>query len=392
LNFRVSKRSRIFILVGLGVLALAFILTTRINFKGHYEGLFLLKGKEGALFELKDDLFLGDGSRLILALDVDGPRERLMRFFSHKEQKRPYLYYEWDSSDGTGFVRNYLPGGCELLTCFGRFIDDGGKEVQGLFVGGGLPSNVHGDDEVAMDETGMAYNDGKRWYHIWCTSNEGLASARTRQPCFPSSWKFLGSSILNEGNRKLAIRSSHEAMVDGVPLRVDRYAYFRAGKTFFKLSIWIKNTGDRPVSIYYVYGDEPWLGDYGTSAGNVGWVKDGVVRNVSAVDTDKYTFAGMFDFGNELIGEKHNYTGVADFLEWLGNDKPFVYFSNSPTEYVVKGTIGPPLNGESRYIGLQWGPKTLAPGEKVNYMMAIGMAGSDPKTGFPVKPDVTPPK
>jgi len=171
MNFRVSKRSRIFILAGLGMLALAVILTTRFCIKGRYEGLFLLKGKKDSLFVLKDDLYLGDGSRLIIGFDMDGPRESIRKFMGGTEPDRPYLRYDWDEKDGKGFVRNFLPGGGELITCLGRYLDSDGEEVHGLFVGGGLPKNVRDNDVVKENETGMAYNDGKRWYHVWCTTN-----------------------------------------------------------------------------------------------------------------------------------------------------------------------------------------------------------------------------
>jgi len=38
-----------------------------------------------------------------------------------------------------------------------------------------------------------------------------------------------------------------------------------------------------------------------------------------------------------------------------------------------------------RYIGVEWGPRKLHPGQTENYIPAIGMAGRDPKTGMPVR-------
>jgi hypothetical protein len=242
-----------------------------------------------------------------------------------------------------------------------------------------------------MDETGMAYYDGRRWYHIWCNSNEGLASGdQLKDDTYgPFGWKFLGSRVLHQSSRSLALESSHEAVVDGLPLRVDRYAYFRAGETYFLLSIWIKNIGKTPATYCYIYGDEPWLGDFGTSKGNVGWVSDRLVNYAEFIDPDKYSFAGYFDFGNDAVSPNHDFTMTADFLEWLGDFKPdLVYFSNGPTEYPKRDGPKVPLASDSRYIGLQWGPHTLKPGESHNIRLAVGMASYNPKTGSLAKPEI----
>jgi len=208
------------------------------------------------------------------------------------------------------------------------------------------------------------------------------------EPSHPSSWKFLGSEVLNKSNKELAIKSSHEAVIDGVPLRMDRYAYFRAGDTFFVLSVRINNVGDRPIGFYYVYGDEPWVGDFGSSKGNVGWVDGKLIKTVQYVDAGKYSYAGYFDYGNDLVSPEHDFTKTANFIEWSSKDKPLVYFSNSPMDSPKGSGEGAPLGSDERYIGIQWGPKVLKPGESVHYVLAIGMAGNDPKTGFPVKPKV----
>jgi len=380
------KHYRLYAILSLAIIALIVIAATRFNIKRHFEGVYILKAGKGALIELTDDIYLGDGSRLIWGMDLDYP---VFHVGETKEEltKGPHLYYEWDSGEGGGYVRNFLPGGKELVTCFSRF-DDVDKQEHGLFVGGGLPASVRVDSALKLNETGMAYFDGKTWHHVWCSVNEGLASCISAQKVPSFKWKFLGSKVLQSTSRSLSIRSSHEVVMDGVPLGIDRYAYFNAGETFFVLSVIIKNTGKSPVSYYYCYGDEPWVGSYGTSAGNVGWVKDRVMDYVGWVDTSKYDFAGMYDCGNDAIGEGHDFSMTADFIEWLGNNRPEqAYFSNAPNDFPKEG-MKEPLSSNQRYIGIQWGPRILRPGQTERYSMAIGMAGHDPKTGFPVKPDI----
>ena len=44
--------------------------TVKFNLSGNYEGIFLLKGQGGAVWEVKDDLFLGEGHRYIAGIDL----------------------------------------------------------------------------------------------------------------------------------------------------------------------------------------------------------------------------------------------------------------------------------------------------------------------------------
>jgi hypothetical protein len=381
-------RKKLLCLIVAGGLAALMLATVKINLTHNYEGLFLLKGKGGALLEVKDDLFLGEGHRYIAGIDLEGIKERLnRRFEAHANAPQiPSLYFEWNETKGAGFVRNYLPGGKQLLTAFSRFIDDDGKEVSGLFVGGGLPANAKDDRIVKLNETGMAFYDGTRWFHIWCNVNEIIANSRLEAQ-YPSSWNYLGSRVLHHNSEDLIIESNHEIIVDGAPLRMKRIAHFTAGKNYFVLSIQISNTGSWPTTYFYIYGDEPWLGNYGTSGGNVGWAADGLHRYRGLINTRKLHYAGLFDFGNDAIGEGHDFTLTANFIAWFGNVEPFVFFSNGPSDLPGINEKLMPLSGNARFLGIQWGPRTLLPGQSEKYTMAIGMAANrDPKTGFPVIP------
>lgn len=384
---RLPGKSLRYALISVGIAVILFTIFTHFDITGRNEGLFLLHGRN-TLFEVKDDLFLGDGDRLIYGIDYDSPKFLFARFFKRSkppEPGTPHIDVHWNCKDGSGYVMNYFGDGRKIFTSFSRFEDSDGLETHGLFVGGGLPKNVMGSDLGKMDETGMAYFNGKRWEHLWCNVNEGLGSGKTMAPVTPAMWKFLGSRVLNSG-KSLAIESSHEAIVDDVPLRIDRYAYFRPGEPYFLLTIRLKNVGNQPVSYYYCYGDDPWLGGFGSSKGNVGWTKDRLYQYVGWVDTSKYTWAGYFDNGNPAAGEGHNYTNSANFIEWIGDETPAVYFSNDPMEYPTESNQNEPLKSNARFIGIQWGPRRLAPGEVEIYCLAIGMAWNDPQTGFPVKP------
>jgi len=383
-----ARKHHLYLLIGIFTVAAILFITTRFNLTGRFEGIYILKGPPGKLFELKDDLYLGDGCRVLYAIDFDSIRRNFLRKPPKHKPGEAYLDFEWDSGDGSGYVWNYMPDGRKMLTCFSRFESSSGKIVHGLFVGGGLPEETRGDDLLKMNETGMAYYDGKRWYHVWCNVNEAIASEDFPTAVIPAEWEFLGSSVLRAGLKSVLLTSSHRVVLAGVPFRVDRFAHFRAGDTFFILTIRVTNIGDHGTSFFYGYGDEPWVGNYGSSEGNVGWVKDRLIKYEGHADPGKYTYAGYFDYGNDAIGEAHTNSNIADFIEWFGDDRPDdVFFSNTVDEPDEEKNPKP-LYSDTRFIGLQWGPTPLAPGDSRTYILAIGMAGYDPKTGFPVKPPI----
>lgn len=381
-----SRKTVVYVLVIIALLVSLTIITVNVHITGSHEGIFLLRGQRGALFEVKDDIYLGEAYRYIIGIDFDKARELYSKLFTDNGPSEPYLYYKWDEKNGEGFVRNHLTEGRQFLINFSRFVDEFGKDASGLFVGGGLPENVKDDDKVKMNATGMAYYDGTRWFHIWCNANEALFNMNL-EPRYPSSWKYLGSRVLHHSKDDLILESKHEVTIDYVPLRIDRHVYFKAGAPYFVLTVAIRNTGANPVSYYYVYGDDPWLGNYGSSGGNIGWSGDGFYNFVGSIDTNKYNYAGYFDFGNGAIGERHDYTRLANFIEWFGNTKPFVYFSNDPYDIPPLNNEKIPLSSNARFISIDW-EQTLQPGQSATYTMAIGMANIDPKTGFPVKPEV----
>jgi hypothetical protein len=376
-----KNKKILFFVVALGILSCILVTVVRFQITGNFEGVFLLAGKQGRLFELKDDLFLGEGNRYIAGIDLEREKQFFYHLFHASAAQPPYLYLEWNEKSGQGFIRNFLPGGHQILTCFGRFLEDGKKEVSGLFVGGGLPATVAGEDPKMENETGMAYFNGQRWFHIWCNVNEGIVTERLHN-LYPSTWKFLGSKVLHYNDQDAILESSHEAQADGVPLRIVRHVHVRAGETYFVLTITIRNVGNTAAKYSYFYGDEPWLGNFGSSAGNVGWSAEAIYDYATVVNTNRTNFAGFFDYGNDAIGEGHDFTLASNFIEWFGNRKPYVYFSNGPDQ---PPQLGQPLSSKTRFLAILWGPRTLQPGQSETYTLAIGMAGLG---RFPVKPEV----
>ncbi len=384
----ISSRRRIACLAAVVVLAVCATVV-KVRPYWHFEGVYVLKGGDG-WFEITDDLVLGDEDRLLLALPVE-PVFKFLRGNVSYASAGTHLEYEWFRFDGSGHVEGHFADGTIFLTCLSRYLDSGGKETRGVFVGGGLPFDLGDAGKETLNDTGVSFFDGTRWHHIWCNVNESIAPWSSPSTIIaPSAWRFLGSRVAKDTSEELVITSSHEVELDGLPFRVDRVAVFRAGTRYFTLAIRFTNTGRFPGGYYYVYGDEPWVGNYGTSIGNVGWVRDRLVPYEEAIDPREHRWAGYFDYGNEAAGEEHIFSGIANFIEWQGNITPdLVYFSNQIGTYAPPERRVPLNHPNNRVLFLQWGPRLLDPGQSDTIILSIGMADSDPASGFPVKPDTS---
>ena len=352
---------------------------------GHFEGIYLNRNTGSRVYELSDHLIVGQEKKLIFARTLNNSYYRMaMRLFPKLGNRSSHLYAEWNPWDGSGFVSSSFPDGTGIVTYLGRYLD-GEKRVHGLFVGGGVPETVEQGHNFNMNNSGMTYFDGKRWYHIWCSVNEGIGSAATGVTLTPSQWEFIGSGVESRSSDQVIIASKHKAVIDGVPVNISRKMHFTAGAPYFNLEIRIKNVGSTPLNYIYLYGDEPWVGYYGSSLGDVGWVQDRLVPYEETIDTKKYSYLGMADIGNSVIGEQPSYTNLANFLEWFGPEQPGIaYFTNDMNHLPAAGKKIP-LESNERFIGLQW-ERRLNPAESATIRLAIGMAVLDPITGIPVKP------
>jgi len=379
-----AKKFLIFLAITNAALFIVLLLTVRFNITGHFEGFFLLRDKSSGKYEFADHLYVGEGSRLVYGVNLTTLQYQFINSFlpAHKETT-VHLHCDWNPHDGSGMVSNHLADGTRLVTYFGRYLDDD-EEVHGLFVGGGLPETVSQSSNYNLNRSGMTYNYGQRWYHIWCSVNEGIGTVDGKVMLTPSHWKFLGSRVVRRSDREVVLSSSHSVVIDNLPVRIDRRVSFTAGETWFNLEITITNVGNEALTYRYAYGDEPWVGYYGTALGDVGWVQDRLVNFEELLDGARYSHAGMVDSGNRVIGERPVYTNLANFIEWFGDEQPLVYFANKGGQPPLPGTRVP-LESNERYIALEWA-RALPPGESAVIRLAIGMAMFDPRAGVPVKP------
>ncbi len=138
-----SRRGRLCaVAAALLILVIVLILlTTRITIRGALEGIYLLEGGPGALFEIKDTILLGDYERVIIKVELGG-------LFSGRRSKEdgvrnvPEFRYSWNDDEGQGYIKSFFPDGAKMMISFGRFLDSQGQAPQGVFVGGGPIMNT----------------------------------------------------------------------------------------------------------------------------------------------------------------------------------------------------------------------------------------------------------
>ncbi len=387
-----TRIRRILIFTVIAIISCSVLLLTKVTFDFHddVDGFFLLKGVDGAWLELTDDLTPEDASNLLWGIPIH-PFRRIIEEKPSGKNQDTYIDFRWDKKDGRGFIRNSWRDGRKLIINLGRFRESNGKYPSGLFIGGGLPPSDPDYEYLNNDETGMTYFDGKRWFHVWCNVNEGIQSPSSPfLPSYPSDWEFKGSWVRENDGTNLTIESRHRVILAGVPLDLNRLLFYTKGDKYVILTTEITNRGTAPSSMQYQYGDEPWIGNFGSSAGDVGWTKKELLLTEREVDVKRNTFIGMFDYGNPLAGEAHNFTGIANFLEWDDSEHPDKAYVSNFFGGALRGPGPAPLaSPTNRVIGLQWGPLTLNPGESFHFAIAVGMADIDPRTGLPVKPETT---
>jgi len=372
-----------FLLVG----SLIVVSKVTFHFKTTAEGFFILQGEDGNWYELTDDLVPEDANRLIWAMPLYPFRSKI---FSTKcdNSSDSCVELRWNKRRGDGFIRNTWPDGTKLIINLSRFRDSQGKYVEGIFIGGGLPPSDPDYQQLNKEATGMAFFNGRRWFHVWCNANEGVMSLQPYFiPVYPTDWTFKGSWVRENDGKNITIESHHELAINGQPMDVTRHIFYTSGNTYVILATTITSRGNNPVTFQYYYGDEPWIGNFGSSAGDVGWMGQELIKSEREIDTRQNTYFGMFDYGNDLAGEMHNFTGIANFIEWPRDNGPeSAYISNFGGGLSEEGKSLPLNHPNNRFIGLKYGPQVLKPGETFSFTIAVGMAGNDPRTGFPVKP------
>lgn len=285
----------------------------------------------------------------------------------------PLIQVRYDVDSGRGYVIEQRDTGERFMVNFSLFSGDG-LEPKGLFVGG-APKGM------TENSSGVSYYDGNKWRHLWCTANEGIAPSGGKEVLTVPSWKYISGRIIRTAFGGVTLISEHEVLISGQPLRITRTAAINSGENYFTLAVTMTNIGTSAVSFDYAYGDEPWVGEFGSSSGDIGWHSGGLVKYETRLPLDA-SYAGFIDYGNDLIGEPHVFDNTAGFIEWHPPATE-AYFSND--FHRVEPTI-PLSDRENRVLNIVWKNQSLEPGQSRTYRFAIGMARFNEISGLPEKP------
>jgi len=386
-NNAVKKTLIIKILIsGVVILTLGFasifVFHDLFGFTSSNSAFYLLRGKKGGI-EITRDLLLEDADRLIFMLDANCIFNYFMRGIAYA-RGRSLLELSWDRETGRGDIKQYKKDGTIITISFSRFTEDSGIP-QGLFLGGNLP---YGDPAMSPDETssGFGYFDGNRWNHIWCSANEGFNLTNTNHTIVPPLWKYEGSKVIKNRPEEVILESEHSAQIEDISIKMKRLVQFKAEDDFFTLRIKFTNASTKPITYGYAYGDEPWLGNYGASEGDVGWDPDGIIKYEKFISPSK-RYAGFWDIGNDAIGEKRgSYTGYANFIEWVEPQPSYVFFSNALDNCCTE-TL-PLFAKHNRVINIVWLNQLLMPGESKEHVLIIGKAIASPDSALPQIPNI----
>ena len=332
--------------------------------------------------EVKNDLIFEESERLLFTVDA---RWIFNTFLETSATARGNAVQEltWDRQVGRGIIKEFRSDGTRMAVILSRFMDLEGTP-HGLFVGGDLPF-LDASGQHTEDANGISYFDGTRWYHIWCAINEGLSIAGIDKVYYPEHWNYVDSKIVKSTMDEIIIESTHEIDENGVRIRMIRSLSKTTAEDYILLKITFVNLADSRLIMNYSIGDEPWIGDYSNSLGDVGWIHNKLIKYETLISPTRNRYAGFIDRGNDVIGETTNYTGIASFIEWLGTPPSIAYFSND-FSFETLDESRPLDSYDNRVLNLSWIQQSISPGKSKTYSFAIGMAPVNKETGMPEKP------
>ena len=293
---------------------------------------------------------------------------------------KPRVDVRWDPKTGRGDVIHHLAGGDLLRTCF-----------QCSYAGytGGLAIGAEGGSGMALYP--RQPRDGYREINVWCAQDESIWD---RDEAAEYSWGWSENYGTGRDGRRLELVRAEvtEAGPDRVVLRaqsqggcyrVTRVATTRAGVRWWVLATRITNACDRPVHFDFFSGEDPWIGRYRSSEGDVGWTEGQLVRHEAAFGPGEWFAGGMYDLGNRALGEAEgSFSNQANaFVLDPATPLPdVVLYANAFVHDEAEVDPRRPLDNQSlTAVNLGWKDRTLLPGEGMTIAMALGLA----ETGAP---------
>ncbi|TNF32473.1 MAG: hypothetical protein EP329_10025, partial [Deltaproteobacteria bacterium] len=302
----------------------------------------------------------------------------------------PRVEVRWDPKTGRGDVIHHLAGGDLLRTCF-----------QCRYAGytGGLAIGSEGGSGMALYPRRPIR--GYREINVWCAQDESIWDLDAGVE-YSWGWsenfgrgrdgerlELVRGEVLEAGPERVVLR----ALNVGGCYRVTRVATTRAGAPWWVLATRVTNGCDHPVRFHLYSGEDPWIGRYRSSDGDVGWTRDALVRHEAAFGPGEWDAGGMYDLGNRALGQDEgSFSNQADaFVLDPATPLPdVVLYANSFAHEPREVDPARPLDNQSlTAVNLGWRDRTLAPGEGLTVAMALGLAETGAPGTVPRPPALT---
>jgi hypothetical protein len=302
---------------------------------------------------------------------------------------RPRFEVKWSPDTGRGMVTERLPRGDTLSTCFHcGYPGYTGGLVIGNYSASGMAFRprepIRGYSEInvfcAQDESIWDVDEGAEYTYGW-SENFGTGPDGKRL-------EYLSGSILERDDQHVLLSSENE----GGCYHVSKIATTRAGWRTWIIATRIRNRCDHPVHFHFYSGDDPWLGRYASSDGDVGWTPDGLVPREKAFLAGQFVAGGIYDLGNAELGQTD--TGFSNQANFFALDPSlplpdFTAFANRFAHEAKDVHPDRPLDDKTMTaLNLGWRDRRLAPGESFTTAMALGLATTGTPGTIPRLPEL----
>ncbi len=305
------------------------------------------------------------------------------------EPPRARVEVGWDPATGRGDVRHFFESGDLARTCFHcGYAGYTGGLVVGNFNGSGFgyypKTPLRGFRSVnvlcATDESIWDLDERAEYTYGW-SENYGKGDDGKRL-------EYQRGRVLDAGPERVVLQSENA----GGCYRVTKVATTRAGAAWWIVATRITNRCDRPVRFDFFTGDDPWLGLYRSSDGDVGWAAGAGLLEREA-EIVPFTSGGVYDLGNRALGQAPDaFSNQAMFFEvdpaiplpdhaFLANR-----FAHSAKELDPKHVL---TNRAMIALNLGWTGRTLAPGKGLTVALAMGLARTGEPGTTPQPPAIT---
>jgi hypothetical protein len=297
---------------------------------------------------------------------------------------------DWDPTTGKGTVSQRYRNGDQARVCL--------QCKYPGYTGGLVIGNYNGSGFEYVPSRPLR---GFRSLNIFCAQDESIWDrATSREYSFGWSENFgtgkdgerlayLSGEIERLAPEQLVLRSRNR----GGCYEVDKRLVWSSEARYLLVATHVRNVCARPIELDFWTGDDPWIGKYRSSEGDIGYADRALLRFETKIDPGKFRFGGVYDLGNSASGEKEGgFSGAANFTMLRpGLRLPDrIYLANRFAHEDREIDPRKPIDNRSLLaLNFGWLALTLAPDETVSFGYALGLADTTGKAEPPTAPVIS---